>query len=267
LSLSVRPHAHWFLTRDPARTELPPLPRIFCFAHAGGNARTFLPWQPALEGLAEIVVVGIPGRGHRVDEPPPASVEEFADGAARAIAEAGDQPVFLYGHSLGALTAFEVAQRLRDLPGLRHLVASGCAAPALLPSQRVKDTARLEGREFAEAVGFFGGLPPEIIAAEELHDLLLPGLLADFRMVAGYTYQPREPLSVGLSLINGIDDPHVDSTSLQPWRRESVTEPAYHWAGGGHFFFEQRPESVTDVLRSVVTEQLRPAADRHVELI
>jgi surfactin synthase thioesterase subunit len=76
----------------------------------------------------------------------------------------------------------------------------------------------------------------------------------------GYRYQPGPQLSVPLSLINGRQDPHIGAAQLVPWRREYAT-PAYHWADGGHFYFEQQPSAVTDVLRAAVL------ADQHVEVI
>ena len=179
---------------------------------------------------------------------------ELADGAAAAIAAYADQPFYLFGHSLGAVVAFEVARRLRDLPTLRHLVASGCAAPALLPSPRVVEAAGLEGRAFAEAVGFFGGLLPEIVAAEELYDILLPGLQADFRMVAGYKYRPARPLTIPVTLIDGYDDPHVTDTVLGGWADETTSSVAQHWVTGGHFYFEQQPQAVTDVLNNLLRD-------------
>jgi surfactin synthase thioesterase subunit len=241
------------------------VPRIFCFPHAGGNPRTFLDWQPLLGEHIQIVAIGMPGRGHRLDEPAPTSVTEFAEAAATAIAEAGDQPAYLFGHSLGALIAFEVARRLRAVPTVRHLVASGCSGPSLLPTPRVVRTSRLEGREFAEAVGFFGGLPPEIVAAEELHDLILPSLQADFRLVAGYHYEPAAPLTVGVTLVNGRNDPHVEPEAVAAWARETTVPPTAHWTDGGHFYFDGAPGKITSVLRALVESDQDDV--HHVELI
>src|SRR6185312_16125229 len=165
---------------------------------------------------------------------------EYVDGAAAAIRAAADgRPMYLFGHSLGALVAFEVARQLADLPDLRHLVASGCSAPELLPSKRLRAIAELEGREFAEAICFFGGLTPEVAADEDVRALLLPGLTADFRMAVGYEYRPAAQLTVPLSLINGRQDPHIGPAQLVPWRHESAA-PVHHWADGGHFYFEQQ---------------------------
>lgn len=249
--------SEWFVTHGEA-TGQPA--RIFCFPHAGGGSHSLLAWQGALRGEAQLLAVCRPGREHRVDEPAP-TFDEYVDGAAAAIRAAADgRPVYLFGHSLGALVAFEVARQLADLPELRRLVASGCSAPELLPSQRVRAIAELEGREFAEAICFFGGLTPEVAADEDVRALLLPGLIADFRMAVGYEYRPAARLTVPLTLINGRQDPHIGPAQLVPWRHESAA-PVYHWADGGHFYFERQPDAVTDVLREVVL------ADQHVEVI
>ncbi|RKS97090.1 medium-chain acyl-[acyl-carrier-protein] hydrolase [Streptomyces sp. 3211.6] len=277
----------WFLTSETAAGLDSDAVRVYCFAHAGGNPRTFLGWQPALEPDALVAAVCPPGRGHRFREPAPASLAALADGAAAAIARTEDRrgsralpPFLLFGHSFGAALAFEVARRLDGVPGLAGLVASGCAAPSLLPTPRVVETARLEGRAFAEAVGFFGGLPPEVVRDEALQELLLPHLKADFRMVAAHRHRPGPPLTVPVTLLNGTDDPHVSPAALDPWSRECAAPPERHWAAGGHFYFEDRPDAATSLLRSLAhtaaasAKVTKPAAsrptvpgDQYVELI
>lgn len=250
----------WFLSRPGIS---PWTARVYCFPHAGGNARSFLRWQDGLEDEAELVAVRTPGRGERANEPMP-SFDQIIDGAAEAIAreaELSSRPVYLLGHSLGALMAFEVARRLRSCSSLRHLVASGLMAPSHLPSPRVLRLATLEGKEFVEALGFFGGMPPELIADEEVHDLVLPGLIVDFRLAASYRYMPAPPLGIDITLINGRDDPHVGANGLAAWRDECRNQPASHLMDGGHFYFEGRPTAITDILLEVIR------ADQHVELL
>lgn len=250
----------WFISGGSGQAWAP---RIFCFPYAGGSPRAFLDWQAALGEEAEIVAVCRPGREHRAAEPAP-SIGEYIAGAAAAITavtEADGRPFSLFGHSFGALIAFEACRALPAHTAPRHFVASGCSAPSLLPSQRVTEIAKLTGKEFAEAVGFFGGLPADVIADEELRDLLLPGVIADFTMAVGYHYQPGPRLSAPATLVVGRDDPHVKQAQVEPWEQEFTWPPDQHWVDGGHFYFESQPALATGILRSLLH------ADQHTELI
>jgi surfactin synthase thioesterase subunit len=243
----------WFATADDGAAAAV---RICCFPHAGGNPAMFTDWQAALGTAAQVVGVCPPGRAWREDEPAPRDLGELADLAAQAIRAAPALPTILFGHSMGAVTAFEVARRLADAPWLRHLVASGAAAPRRMPTERVVSTSRLNGQDFADAVAFFGGLPAEIVTDEDLQALLLPDLLADFRLAAGYEYRPAPRLRIGLSLLNGRDDPHVRPELLTDWSTETVTPPTTHWTDGGHFYFQERPATVTDLLAELSNTEL-----------
>jgi surfactin synthase thioesterase subunit len=253
----------WFISQDTApRTA----PRIFCFPHAGGSPRAFLGWQDELGADAEILAVCRPGREHRAAEPAP-SLGEYVTGAAAAITavtETDGRPYYLFGHSLGALVAFEVCHALAAAetgPQPRHFVASGCSAPSLMPSQRVLAIAELTGRPFAEAIAFFGGLPPEVLADDDLRELLLPGVIADFRIAVGFRYQRRAPLAVPAALVVGRGDPHVKTPQIAPWQDEFTWPPDQHWVDGGHFYFEPQPTLITGILSSLIQ------AGEHVELI
>jgi surfactin synthase thioesterase subunit len=244
----------WFRSAGSGRAQ------VICFPHAGGDPRTFLDWQPALGADAELLVVCLPGRAYRADEPAPASVGDLADGAADALRRRLDRPTYVFGHSLGGLVAFEVARRLRGEPLLRGLVTSGCPAPSRQPTPHVRWAAGLQGRAFAEAAGRYEGLDPRIVADEQLQELLLADLRYDVGLLAGYRYRPADPLDIGVDLVNGRDDPHVGDGALAPWRSECLTAPRFHWRDGGHFYFERDPWAVVGVLRELL-------AARHMEVI
>lgn len=250
----ARLSSRWFLSHGADAAA-----NVFCFAHAGGNPRIFLDWQAAMGTDARIVAVCPPGRGRRSDEPAPATLAELADGAAEAIRALGDTSAYLFGHSLGALVAFEVARRL---PAPRHVVVSGLAAPSLMPTRRAVEIAQFDGRDFVEAVASYGGLPSAFLAEEGAYHLLLPGLRADFRLIESYRYIPGPPLTAGLTIINGRDDPNVSPAVLSPWALEFDSPPRYHWVDGGHFFFESGSDAITEIMRHLVRADLQ-----HAELI
>ncbi|WP_414938803.1 thioesterase II family protein [Amycolatopsis sp. cmx-11-51] len=248
----------WFLTRGGDRPA-----RVFCFPYAGGDPRAYLDWQPRLDDHADVVAVCPPGKAHRAHEPLPV-FDDLADRIADAIAdEVGrdPRPAQLFGHSFGGLLAFEVARRLRDVHAVGHLTASGISGPSLLPSERVRGIAGLEGAEFAEALAFFGQFPPDVVADKDVLDLLLPGLKADFDLAVGYRYRPAPPLEIGVSVIVGTEDPHVGDAQVAPWDKECAEPPEQHRVPGGHFYFDPDPEPVVSLLRA------HAEAATHVEVI
>jgi surfactin synthase thioesterase subunit len=256
----MNPGGDWFIGSGGAA---PWSTRIFCFPHAGGSPRAFLDWQAGLGEEAEILAVCRPGREHRAAEPAP-TISELIDGATAAITavtEADGRPFYLFGHSLGALVAFEVCRRLAGHCAPSRFIASGCSAPSLLPSQRVQDIAKLSGAAFAEAIGFFGGLPAEVIADPEVRDLLLPGLIADFHMAVGYRYSAGPRLGVPAVVVVGREDPHVGAAQIEPWDDEFAQPPQRHLVDGGHFYFEPQPAAIVGILRAQIL------SDTHVELI
>jgi surfactin synthase thioesterase subunit len=242
--------------------------RVYCFPPAGGDPTAFLAWQPALGPDAEIVGVCAPGRAHRADERAAASIDELADGAAAAIGGQADRAVYLFGHSLGALVAFEVARRLSDNSAARHLIASGCEAPRLNPSEYIVWSDGNHGRVFAREAARFMGLSEAFLAADdEVQELLLADLRADVSLLAAYRYRPAPRLGMGITLVCGRDDPHVGPSGLTAWQEECAIPCQYHWQDGDHFYLDRRPEAVTDVIRVVVTGTRLPTADLHVEVI
>lgn len=221
-----------------ARTAPSGWPRTYCFAHAGGRAQAFLEWQEALAGVTALVAVTPPER---------TGIDAVCDRAAELIAAQPGGPFLLFGHSLGALIAFEVARRLGDRPA--HLIASGCVAPSLHPTPKMVEVAGLDGPDLTEALAVYGGLRPEILADPELQEFILPDIRTDFEMVADYRYHSATALPFGVSLVNGVGDPLVRRDDLADWSRECAGEPEMHWSEGGHFYFEHHPEAVTEVIR------------------
>jgi medium-chain acyl-[acyl-carrier-protein] hydrolase len=169
-----------------------------CVPHAGGGVATFRGWPERLAN-AEVGIAQLPGRGSRLREPVVTTLVDAAAGVADSIAAAPASPTVLFGHSLGALIAFEVAKRLRDRGWpLLALFVSGRRGPSLpdpLPpvSGLPADAFVVEVRRRYDAI------PDAVLADGDLMQLLLPGLRADFAMLEGYRYEPATPLGCPLA--------------------------------------------------------------------
>src|SRR5688572_103167 len=103
--------------------------RLLCFHHAGGGTAFFVPWAAALPAHIELVAIRLPGRESAFSRPRFTDLDKAVDAVCAALAPLLDRPFALFGHSLGALIAYRVAQNLDRPP--RHLFCSAFRAPHL----------------------------------------------------------------------------------------------------------------------------------------
>ncbi|MEO3928024.1 thioesterase domain-containing protein [Micromonosporaceae bacterium B7E4] len=226
-------------------------PRLVCFAHAGGGAATFEPWSRLAPPRVRLDAVQLPGREHRIGEPASDSLVDLADGIAAGLgAETGARsPDVFFGHSMGALLAFETVRALRRLGGTTpaHLVVAGSRAPHLPRATRVHD--RPEPELVAE-LHRLGGTPTELLAelaAEgDSLDSLLPAVRADFAAVETYVYLPEPPLPCGLTVLGGAGDADVAESDLAAWAVQVRSAPTVAVLPGDHFFV--RSPSLAEVV-------------------
>ena len=226
-----------------------PAVRLYCFPHSGGLPSEYVRWGRELPGV-QVYGICLPGRGQRVTETPPASMRELVD---RFLAETDFTPPFvLFGHSLGALMAFEVVRELavqgRPLP--RRLVVSAYAAPHL--PRTASNLRALPDESLARAIGErYGAIPPHVMADPELLALLLPAFRADFTILETYCYRPGPPLTVPLEVF-GADQDAVSLGQLEPWRGHTTSDVRIHRFAGGHFYFREDLRTLLDVLGAVL---------------
>ncbi|RKN05082.1 thioesterase II family protein [Streptomyces radicis] len=207
-------------------------PRLYCLPHAGGSASAFRPWLGRLGGVA-VCPVQPPGRETRPDDAPPASMAALcADLADRVIAET-DGPYAVFGHSLGALTGFELIRAIRERGGPlpEHLVVSGCSAPQTL-------TGDAEGLTDEQVLGLMrglGGTPESFLDDPRVVRMILPRVRADLAVRNSFRYAPGPPLDVPITALAADDDPRADVASVAAWRDQTISRFRLHTYRGGHF--------------------------------
>lgn len=218
--------------------------RLYCFSHAGGNAAAYLPWQDGLGDGIELRAVQLPARGARLHEPAHPTMAALVRDLAEVIAADHDgRPFAFFGHSLGALVAFELTRRLRDdgAPLPLRLVVSGCAAPWCgAPPPRWHE---LPDAQLIAALRDMGGTPAAVIDEPDLMPFLLPPVRADFALLAAYRYTPAPPLPVPVTAFAGRADVRTDIAGVQAWSAAGGACDV-HWFDGGHFFIHQEHEAV-----------------------
>ena len=83
--------------------------RLFCFHHAGGAASTFTGWQDELGPQINVLPVQLPGRERRVAEPRFTDMGALVADLDRNLDPLLHAPYALYGHSMGAAVAYNLA--------------------------------------------------------------------------------------------------------------------------------------------------------------
>ena len=182
--------SRWIVVPKPnARAGL----RLFCFPYAGGGASIFTAWPEWLPITIEVIAVQLPGRGRRISEEPYTSLSDLVGELVQVLLPSLEKPFAFFGHSMGALLAFESARVLRSMDGPTpaHLTVSGAGAPQVPdPDPPIHD---LPDREFLKEIKQLNGTPIELFDSKEMVEIMLPTLRADFAVIEDYVYTPQPP--------------------------------------------------------------------------
>jgi medium-chain acyl-[acyl-carrier-protein] hydrolase len=207
----------------------------FCFPFAGGGASFYRPWAQLAPSIA-LCPVQLPGREERLFERPFERLQPLVEAAAAELLPVLSSRYVLFGHSMGALVCYELAQVLRDrgAPPPLHLFVSG--APAPHRAGETEPIFDLPEDRFLPALRRYGGLPDEVLRSRELLDLLLPRLRADLAVTGTYVYTARPPLACPITAFGGDADPSVAADAVKAWREHTLGSFDAEIFPGGHFF-------------------------------
>ena len=223
--------------------------RLFCFPYAGGSSLIFRTWEKALGPAIAVCPVHLPGRERRLTEKPYTSALSLVEAVAEAIIPQLDLPFAFFGHSMGALISFELTRHLRRLnkPSPEHLFLSGRAAPHRLEF-REPVTYNLPAKEFAEELRRLNGTPREVLEHQELMDLMIPLLRADFEICETYDYKKELALDCPITAFGGLNDPVVTGEMIAAWKEQTTGSFRLCMMPGDHFFVHSAQKQILSVL-------------------
>jgi surfactin synthase thioesterase subunit len=228
-------------------------PRLLCLHHAGGNGAFYLSWAADLAETCEVWTVNLPGRRGRVLEPLITDLDTLVAELADAAEALLDRPLAIFGHSMGALLAYEVARELRrrGCPPLSALVVSACRAAQLRPEL---EPVPRDDAELAGLLRSWGGTPPELLQDEEFLGVVLPPFRADLMLCDAYRYRPGPRLDTPLTALAAADDDVAPVRDVAAWSEYSARWRGIHVLPGGHFYLVQARRLVLDIVMRAVTE-------------
>lgn len=232
--MTVRdPTALWFHSPRPHPTARL---RLFCCAHAGAAGHVFHAWPAGLPPDIEVCAVQLPGRAFRLAEPAYTAVAPLVAALDAAAAPLLDRPFAIFGHSMGALVAFEWTRALRRRGGPQpeRLCLSAFRGPHLpdpaSPLHPLADDA------FVTALQQRHGVLDDALADPELRALMLPVLRADFTVLETYAHAREPALDLPLHAFAGSDDRGVPPRDVAAWALHAGRGFSLDVLPGGHFF-------------------------------
>ena len=211
--------------------------RLYCFHHAGGGPSVYREWSAQLRGDVEVVPVLLPGRGLRFDEQPYTRMAPLVEGVLAALRPTLDRPFAFFGHSMGALVAFEVTVAMEGSGGAtpEHLFVSGRRSPDELhrgePIHALPEDAFL-----TEMQRLYGGVPEAVRNEPELLALFLPALRADVEVFETYAPLTDRKVTCPLRVYGGTDDRRPKPETLPGWQRVAERPISVQTFPGDHFY-------------------------------
>lgn len=230
--------------------------KLFCIPFSGGSAEVYRKWSKSLPSDIQLFPVELPGRGKRIFEPLLDDIDTIVEDITATIASnvASNDDYAIYGHSLGSLLAFETYYKLIEngVHKPQHIFFSGRNAPQNKHSRT--SIHRLPDEQFLHAVMNYGGNTHEIIENQELLDLFLPILRADFKISETYCHQEKtDKIACDITIINGRNDHSASRYDMSEWSYYAGGAATFHTVDGGHFFITENYEPVVDIIKQTLT--------------
>ncbi|MFJ9612164.1 thioesterase II family protein [Kitasatospora sp. NPDC101176] len=220
--------------------------RLVCFPHAGGSAGTYRPWAEAVDPSVEILAVQYPGRQDRYREPGIDNLNELADLVTPALRSAVTGGRYaLFGHSLGAALAFEVARRLAGDDGPELLAVSGRRAPS---QARREAYHRLDDAGLAAHLEDLSGTDRRLLTDPDALQLILPAVRSDLRAIETYRAAPGATVDVPVLALTGDHDPWTTLLEAAAWSAHTTAGFDLRVFPGEHFYLVEHRAEVLDLL-------------------
>ncbi|QLE49257.1 thioesterase [Nostoc sp. C057] len=231
--------------------------RFFCFPYAGGGTSLFRDWVNGLPSDVEVCQVLLPGHDTRIKEKPFSHLITLIETMVPSLLPYLDMPFVFYGHSMGALLCFEAARRLRKQHNLepKHLFVSGSRAPQtpcfLKPTHHLPDNLFID-----EINKRYKAIPKEILNNQEIMQLFLPVLKADFSIIETYEYTPDLPLNCSISAFGGLQDEMVNIEDIAAWQDQTSGKFTLQMIEGEHFFINHKKPEILKAISEQLVQTL-----------
>ncbi|WP_341820732.1 thioesterase II family protein [Wolbachia endosymbiont (group A) of Myopa testacea] len=229
---------------------------LIFFPFAGGNGESYIPWFKHFLPNISCRYALLKGRGKYFHKNAFNTINELIDDIIPEVYKVCDKPFSFFGHSMGALIAFEMSRTLHKefniIPD--NLFISGFRPPQLTHNRRFLHT--MSKKELLEEIRKMGGLKLiEPINIDQLEPFF-PTLYSDFKLCELYKYKHNQPLSCKISVLWGDTDDCIQSEQISLWQKESCFPIDFRKFSGGHFYIWENTIEIALFINNKIKESL-----------
>lgn len=228
--------------------------KVFFIPYAGSSVTSYFSWKSEFSEEFEPILIELAGRGARTADPFYSNMQEAAQDIASLIADQVDEDevYYVFGHSMGAVLAFEAYYKLKEMKATlpAHMFFSGKDAPHI---KFLKDKIyRYDDAKFLKIVSLYGGLPEELYDDEELRKLFMPIIRSDFRLLCDYEYEPKEEkLDCDITICYSKNDFSIQKSTINQWVKHTKGKAEFYEFTGNHFFIKDAYQQIIQIIMEI----------------
>lgn len=237
---------HGLIVNPDARGET-----VVMLHHAGATAASLLPLARRLPGGLRVVLVDRPGRGIRSRQPRVETFDAVVADLEVVLAPFLNGPATIFGHSMGAMLAHEVAAA----SGSRGRPHATVVLSGTHPTRSdLLDVDLTSLSAVADRLRSLGGTPQEVLTEPALLQLAAATLVEDLAVLRTFRGATRLSESSGTTyhLWLGVDDPTLPTLDGSLWEKHAAVSAELTLFSGGHFYLFEDPR-VPDALARLVS--------------
>lgn len=230
--------------------------KLICIPYAGGSATSYNKYKAYLNDNIDLYTVELSGRGRRYNEPFYETLDEAVyDILLQIEKEILCSDYIFLGHSMGSVLALELTHRLMDLgyKEPKHIIFSG-----RVPPNKITIKKKIYDAPFPvlkEEILRLGGTPLEFFQSQELMDIYLPIMRADYKILETYSlHEFVNKLSCSISVFLGDKDLDTSIEDMKHWKLYTNNKCTLYMFHGGHFFINDCVEDVVSVINEIVNQ-------------
>ncbi len=220
--------------------------RLFCLPYAGANSAIFSTWNEKLSDDIEVISIQLPARANRFLDNVIEDMDTLVSQIYEAIEPLLSEPFALFGHSMGGMIAYALSQKIETENRYRakKVIISATKVPEIYA--RIEHKHLLSDTELIKVLRDNSVTPSEVLDSDEMMQLLLPTIRADYKLVETYTPTCKAKLQTEVIVFNSEED--ITKEDMLLWQNYFEHSVQYQAFNGGHFFIHSDEKSLLEKL-------------------